>query len=100
MNITAHLREALTGPGAVTRLAGAALLVTTLAAQHPNPAFERAREKDLFSLVPNWKFFARNASSCARPSSYCFFSRAWSSSRSVMSSWVAIPPPPGVGWTV
>ncbi|MGA5318238.1 hypothetical protein ACPCTK_29630 [Streptomyces pseudogriseolus] len=60
MNITAHLREALTGPGAVTRLAGAALLVTTLAAQHPNPAFERAREKDLFSLVPNWKFFAPN----------------------------------------
>ncbi|MER6294595.1 hypothetical protein ACWDMR_27650 [Streptomyces althioticus] len=60
MSIAAHLKEALTGPGAVTRLAGAALLVTTLAAQHPNPAFERAREKDLFSLVPNWKFFAPN----------------------------------------
>lgn len=60
MSVAAFLKEALTGPGAVTRLAGAALLVTTLAAQHPNPAFERAREKDLFSLVPNWKFFAPN----------------------------------------
>jgi hypothetical protein len=58
--VTAVLKDALTGPGAVTRIAGAALLVTTLAAQHPNPAFERAREKDLFSLVPNWKFFAPN----------------------------------------
>ncbi|MDG9703534.1 hypothetical protein [Streptomyces sp. DH37] len=60
MNATAFLRDAFTGPGALTRLAGAALLVTTLAAQHPNPAFERAREKDLFSFVPNWKFFAPN----------------------------------------
>nr|WP_155073459.1 hypothetical protein [Streptomyces taklimakanensis] len=41
-------------------MTGAALLVATLAAQHPSPAFERAREKDLFSLVPNWKFFAPN----------------------------------------
>ncbi|MFP8963445.1 hypothetical protein ACLIYP_23260 [Streptomyces nanhaiensis] len=60
MNPTAFIKDAFTGPGAVTRLAGAALLVTTLAAQHPNAAFERAREKDLFSLVPNWKFFAPN----------------------------------------
>jgi hypothetical protein len=56
----AFLKEAFTGPGAATCLAGAALLVTTLAAQHPHTAFERAREKDLFSLIPNWKFFAPN----------------------------------------
>lgn len=60
MSFVSYVKDAFTGPGAVTRLAGAALLVTTLAAQHPNPAFERAREKDLFSLVPNWKFFAPN----------------------------------------
>jgi hypothetical protein len=60
VNPTALLKDACTGPGAVTRLVGAALLVTTLAAQHPHPAFERARAKDLFSLIPNWKFFAPN----------------------------------------
>ncbi|MEV6776102.1 hypothetical protein [Streptomyces syringium] len=60
MNATTLLKDAFTGPGALTRLAGAALLLTTLSAQHPHPAFERGREKDLFSLVPNWKFFAPN----------------------------------------
>ncbi|MEU3554365.1 hypothetical protein [Streptomyces fragilis] len=60
MNATAFVKDAFTGPGAVTRFAGAALLVTTLAAQHPHTAFEIAREKDVFSLVPNWKFFAPN----------------------------------------
>ncbi|MFE6165691.1 hypothetical protein ACFQ7F_43085 [Streptomyces sp. NPDC056486] len=60
MNTTSLLKEAFTGPGAVTRFAGATLLVTTLAAQHPHPAFEIARSRDVFSLVPNWKFFAPN----------------------------------------
>ncbi|AQU65091.1 hypothetical protein ACFTTN_26770 [Streptomyces niveus] len=60
MNATSLLKDAFTGPGSVTRIAGATLLVTTLAAQHPHPAFELAREKDVFSLVPNWKFFAPN----------------------------------------
>lgn len=54
------IRDAFTGHGTVTRLAGAALLVTTLASQHPHPAFERARDRDLFSFIPNWKFFAPN----------------------------------------
>ncbi|RKN04868.1 hypothetical protein [Streptomyces radicis] len=60
MKVTDFVKEAFTGPGGVTRAAGAALLVTTLAAQHPHPAFEGLREKDLFSLIPNWKFFAPN----------------------------------------
>ncbi|RBM10750.1 hypothetical protein [Streptomyces sp. PT12] len=60
MKVTDFVKEAFTGPGGVTRAAGAALLVTTLAAQHPHPAFEGIREKDLFSLIPNWKFFAPN----------------------------------------
>src|SRR5215207_6587887 len=51
----------------------------------------------LLMAVSNWKFLTRSVSSCSLPSSYCFFSRILSSSRSVMSSWVAIPPPPGTG---
>ncbi|MFE7096190.1 hypothetical protein [Streptomyces erythrochromogenes] len=47
-----------TGPGGVARLAGAALLVATVAAQHPNPVFNRLQIKDTFSLLPNWRFFA------------------------------------------
>ncbi|EHM28124.1 MULTISPECIES: hypothetical protein [Streptomyces] len=60
MKAAAFFKDTLTGPGAATRAIGAALLLTTLAAQHPHPAFERGRNKDLFSLVPNWKFFAPN----------------------------------------
>ncbi|MFF8842427.1 hypothetical protein ACF08N_06785 [Streptomyces sp. NPDC015127] len=47
-----------TGRGAGWRLAGAAMLVGTLAAQHPNPMFNRLQLKDTFSVLPNWRFFA------------------------------------------
>ncbi|WP_181446672.1 hypothetical protein [Streptomyces sp. NTH33] len=53
------LARALTGPGALTRVATAALLFGTLAAQHPNPGFHRVQRLDIFSaLFPNWRFFA------------------------------------------
>ncbi|WP_069813902.1 hypothetical protein [Streptomyces sp. TP-A0874] len=53
------LKRALTGPGAVTRVATAAVLFGTLAAQHPNPGFNRVQRSDIFSaLYPNWRFFA------------------------------------------
>jgi hypothetical protein len=61
---TAHgtrsvLSRAFTGPGGVTRAAAAAVLLGTLAAQHPNPLFNRAQKIDIFSvLFPNWRFFA------------------------------------------
>ena len=60
MNYRTFLREAFTGPGAMTRVVGATVLVATVAAQHPHPAFEGARHKDTFSVLPNWKFFAPN----------------------------------------
>ncbi|MFD0270464.1 hypothetical protein ACFVGY_28465 [Streptomyces sp. NPDC127106] len=52
------MKKAFTGPGATARIAGAALLVGTLAAQHPNPTFNRIQRKDTFALLPNWRFFA------------------------------------------
>lgn len=58
MNVTGTLRDAVRGPGAAWRLAGAALLATTIAAQHPHPLFNRVRMKDPLSIVPNWRFFA------------------------------------------
>ncbi|MDT0382615.1 hypothetical protein RM572_28070 [Streptomyces sp. DSM 42041] len=51
-------QKLLTGPGSTTRIAGAVLLAATLAAQHPNRAFNRMQRKDTFSLLPNWRFFA------------------------------------------
>jgi hypothetical protein len=47
-----------TGKGAAWRLAGAAMLVSTIATQHPNPMFNRLQLKDTFSVLPNWRFFA------------------------------------------
>lgn len=59
MSVPARLKEAVTGPGTLPRWAAAALLVGTVAAQHPNPGFSRAQRIDLFSLLyPNWRFFA------------------------------------------
>ncbi|MFG2648585.1 hypothetical protein [Streptomyces sp. NPDC048436] len=60
MNPAALLKDTFTGPGSLTRLVGAGMLVATVAAQHPHPAFDRARAKDLFAFIPNWKFFAPN----------------------------------------
>ncbi|MCF3183053.1 hypothetical protein IPZ70_24365 [Streptomyces polychromogenes] len=54
------LKSAFTGEGAWARVLGAGMLVATVAAQHPHPAFDRSRAKDVFSLIPNWKFFAPN----------------------------------------
>ena len=36
------------------------MLAATVAAQHPNPVFNRVQMKDHFSFIPNWKFFAPN----------------------------------------
>ncbi|MFD7833845.1 hypothetical protein [Streptomyces sp. NPDC059761] len=47
-----------TGEGAGWRIAGAAMLLGTLAIQHPNPTFNRMQLKDTFSMLPNWRFFA------------------------------------------
>ncbi|WJV51693.1 hypothetical protein [Streptomyces flavofungini] len=60
MNPTALVKDTFTGPGSVARLAGAAMLVATVAGQHPHPSFTRAVTKDVFSQIPNWKFFAPN----------------------------------------
>ncbi|BBC29811.1 uncharacterized protein SGFS_011050 [Streptomyces graminofaciens] len=48
------------GEGAPWRIAGAAALLLTLAAQHPNHEFNRVRTRDIFSMLPNWRFFAPN----------------------------------------
>lgn len=54
----APLRKVFTGEGAGWRIAGAAMLVSTLATQHPNQMFNRLQLKDTFSVLPNWRFFA------------------------------------------
>ncbi|MCS0600552.1 hypothetical protein NX794_04795 [Streptomyces sp. LP11] len=60
MKPVALFKDTFTGPGSLARWVGAGMLVTTLAAQHPHLVFDRARTRDLFSMVPNWKFFAPN----------------------------------------
>lgn len=60
MKPTALFKDTFTGPGSLARIVGAGMLVATVAAQHPHPAFDRVRSRDLFSFVPNWKFFAPN----------------------------------------
>ncbi|MFE3329564.1 hypothetical protein [Streptomyces sp. NPDC059176] len=47
-----------TGESAGWRIAGAAMLVGTLATQHPHQMFNRLQLKDTFSVLPNWRFFA------------------------------------------
>lgn len=60
MSVTTTLKDAVQGRGAAWRLAGAAMIATTVLAQHPNPLFDRMRSRDPLSLVPNWRFFAPN----------------------------------------
>ncbi|MER8071650.1 hypothetical protein ABTZ59_25465 [Streptomyces sp. NPDC094034] len=60
MKIADTLRDALRGPGAGWRIAGAAVLTATVAAQHPNDLFDRIRTRDAVYLIPNWRFFAPN----------------------------------------
>ncbi|EKX67238.1 DUF5819 family protein [Streptomyces ipomoeae] len=62
MSTLSHLRSRnpFTGEGAHWRIAGAAALLLTLAAQHPNHEFNRVRTRDVFSMLPNWRFFAPN----------------------------------------
>ncbi|WP_416974461.1 hypothetical protein [Streptomyces sp. 4F14] len=55
-------RNPFTGEGAVWRTAGAAMLVVTLAGQHPTEQFCRFRMRDTLGLIPNWRFFAPNPS--------------------------------------
>lgn len=52
------VKSAFTGPGAWARVAGATLVIGTIANQHPNPVFNRMQLKDSFSILPNWRFFA------------------------------------------
>ncbi|WP_328507950.1 hypothetical protein [Streptomyces sp. NBC_00391] len=54
------LKNPFTGEGAAWRIAGAAMLVVTVAGQHPFEQFSRFRSKDILCLVPNWRFFAPN----------------------------------------
>lgn len=58
----AAVKKLFTGPGATIRVVGAALLISTIAAQHPIPLFRRFKSADPFSLLPNWRFFAPNPS--------------------------------------
>lgn len=59
MNPKSLLRSTFTGPGGLSRLAVALMLVGTTASQHPNPGFSRVMRIDLFSaMFPNWRFFA------------------------------------------
>lgn len=60
MTLGTTMRSLFTGPGAVARISAATMLVATLAAQHPNPTFNRIQLRDHFSFIPNWKFFAPN----------------------------------------
>ncbi|GGO96785.1 hypothetical protein [Wenjunlia tyrosinilytica] len=56
--------RSLTGEGASWRIAGAAMLLLTLAGQHPLQQFTRARRADICSLLPNWRFFAPMPAMC------------------------------------
>lgn len=56
--------RSLTGEGAVWRVAGAAMLLLTLAGQHPLQQFSRVRRRDICSLLPNWRFFAPDPAMC------------------------------------
>jgi hypothetical protein len=59
MSGTSPLKKAMSGDAVLARIACAAVLVGTVAAQHPNPAFNRTARMDIFSaLFPNWRFFA------------------------------------------
>ena len=55
-----RLKNPFTGEGASWRIAGALMLLCTLAGQHPLTEFGRVRRKDLLILLPNWRFFAPN----------------------------------------
>ncbi|GGY13088.1 hypothetical protein [Streptomyces anandii] len=56
--------RSLTGEGAAWRIAGAAMLLLTLAGQHPLQQFSRVRRRDICSLLPNWRFFAPDPAMC------------------------------------
>ncbi|WP_438388868.1 hypothetical protein [Actinopolyspora saharensis] len=59
MKMRSIFERAFTGAGGLTRMGGALLLLGTVASQHPNPSFDRIKNKDvLSSLFPNWRFFA------------------------------------------
>ncbi|EMF57988.1 MULTISPECIES: hypothetical protein [Streptomyces] len=51
-------RNPFAGEAGPWRIAGAALLLLTLAGQHPHRDFSRVRVRDYFSMLPNWRFFA------------------------------------------
>lgn len=60
MNAVDIFKDLFTGPGAAARIGASAMLVATVATQHPNPVFNRIQLRDHFSVLPNWKFFAPN----------------------------------------
>ncbi|MDS1272282.1 hypothetical protein RIF23_18490 [Lipingzhangella sp. LS1_29] len=59
-NAYAVVRRACTGPGTLTRAAATVMILATVATQHHLSSFNRIQRKDLFFLIPNWRFFAPN----------------------------------------
>ncbi|MGW1974339.1 hypothetical protein [Streptomyces sp. NPDC001889] len=62
MTVTGILKDAVRGPGAGWRVAGAAALALTAVSQHPDELFGRSRRKDHLGTIPNWRFFAPHPS--------------------------------------
>ena len=48
----------ISGDGAVVRLIGAAMIVATLAVQHPGKLFKRLPHRNMLGVFPYWGFFA------------------------------------------
>ncbi|MFE7130929.1 hypothetical protein ACFVIM_08725 [Streptomyces sp. NPDC057638] len=62
MTLARLLKDAVRGPGAGWRIAGASALTLTVAAQIPGELLGRARRRDLLATIPNWRFFAPDPS--------------------------------------
>jgi hypothetical protein len=59
VSVADSIRRSIRDEGLVPRLAVAGVTLITVMAQHPHSNFNRPRGRwDVFSLVPNWKFFA------------------------------------------
>lgn len=59
MRLLQSARRSIYDEGLVPRLVVAGATIVTILAQHPHPNFNRMRAGwDVFSIVPNWKFFA------------------------------------------
>lgn len=53
------VQNAISGEDLIPRITVAGFTLLTILAQHPHPSFNRARgDWDVFTIIPNWKFFA------------------------------------------